>query len=55
MTARPPEGATFEISRIGRPRSRAPLAALLWTAALVGLVAVGIFGRAPERPGSVAV
>jgi hypothetical protein len=49
MSARPPEGATFEISRIGRPRSRAPLAALLWTAALIGIVAVGAFGRDSER------
>lgn len=54
MTARPPEGATFEISRIGRRRSRAPLAALLWMAALVGLVAVGTYGRTPEPP-AVAV
>jgi len=54
MTARPPEGATFEISRIGRPRSRAPFSALLWTAALVGLVAVGMFGRPPGQSAAVA-
>jgi hypothetical protein len=33
MTARPPEGATFEVSRIERTRSGAPLGALLWAAA----------------------
>jgi hypothetical protein len=55
MTARPPEGATFEISRIGRTRSRAPVAALLWTAALVGIVAVGIFGRSPAQPAAVGL
>jgi hypothetical protein len=55
MTARPPEGATFEISRIGRSRSRAPLAALLWTVALVGLVGVGAIGRGPERPDTAAI
>ena len=54
MAARPPEGATFEISRIGRPRSRAPLAMLLWTSALVGIVAFGAFGRSPERPAVVS-
>jgi hypothetical protein len=55
MAARPPDGATFEISRIGRTRSRAPLAALLWTAALVGIVAVGAFGRGSARPVVVVV
>jgi hypothetical protein len=55
MSARPPEGATFEISRIERTRSPAPIAALLWIVALVGIVAVGAFGRGPDRPEAAAV
>jgi hypothetical protein len=52
MAARPPEGATFEITPIGRPRSRAPLAVVLWSAALVGIVAVGALGRSPDASAS---
>jgi len=50
MTDRAPEGATFEISRIGRPRSRASLAGLLWLVALGGIVAIGAVGRDHEQP-----
>jgi hypothetical protein len=54
MTARPPEGATFEISRIERASSRAPLAALLWSAAHVAIIAVGTFGRGSEQQTAAA-
>ena len=54
MSARPPDGATFEVSRIGRSRSRAPLAALLWTLGLAGIVAIGVFGRSQASPAPAA-
>jgi len=50
MDARPPAGATFEVSRIGRGRARAPLGILVWSAALIGLVAAGTLGRTADRP-----
>ena len=55
MAARPPDGATFEISRIGRPHSRASLAALLWTVALAGIVGIGVIGRGPDQPSADAL
>ena len=48
MPGRPPAGATFEVRRIARPRSRGPLAAFAWGGALTALVGLAILGRAPD-------
>ena len=57
MAGRPPAGATFEVGRVGRSRSRPPLGILFWAGVLVVIVAGGILGRvtAPsDDPNGVA-
>ena len=48
MPGRPPAGATFEVERIARTRSRGSLAALAWGGALVALVGIAVLGRGPD-------
>lgn len=53
MSGRPPAGATFEVSRVGRGRSRASLGALLVVATFVAFVGFGLAGR--SGPDAAAV
>jgi hypothetical protein len=45
MSARRPDGATFEVSRLGRRRRRPPIAPIAWSGLLVGLIAFAVLGR----------
>src|SRR2546422_10261539 len=50
MSARPPAGATFEVSSIQRGGRRPPLAPIAWSGLLVALVGFAVLGRTGSAP-----
>src|SRR5438270_10746852 len=54
MSARPPAGATFEISSIAPGRRRRSLTPIAWSGLLVALIAFAVLGRTSSAPAAAA-